>query len=197
MNKKLDIIKCPMCRKDTKLNDSVMYCDEIEMKDHIEKVRLENKKIEEENEKLRIKKEEDEKRRIIDGDLTKIERLDKLLTELNEKDHKKILIFSQYTHIFSQVVKLLQKGNMKYARFDDGINIKKLNDIIDKYKNNDIDIMLLDTSMYAAGLNLEMSTDVIFLHNTDNYNQVIGRAQRPGRTCPLNVYHLRYENELL
>lgn len=196
INKQTKHVKCPMCREDTKLNQSAIFYDEKEIEEEMEKIRLENKRIEEENERIRIKKEEDEKRRIINGDLTKIERLEKLLIELNEKSHKKILIFSQYTHIFSEIVKLLQKSNMKYARFDDGSNIKKLNDIIDKYKNNDIDIILLDTSMYAAGLNLEMSTDVIFLHNTEKYNQVIGRAQRPGRTCPLNVYYLRYENEL-
>lgn len=183
------IIKCPMCREDTKLKDSTIICDVNEIENELEKIKLEN-------EKMRIKKEENEKMRIQDDNLNKIERLEKILNELNKKDHKKILIFSQYTPIFSEVIKLLQKNNMKYSRFDDGSNMKKLNDIIDKYRNNEVDIILLDTSMYAAGLNLEMSTDVIFLHNTDKYNQVIGRAQRPGRTCSLNVYYLRYENEL-
>ena len=47
-------------------------------------------------------------------------------------------------------------------------------------------------------MNLEMTTDIIIYHKLtkDLERQVIGRGQRLGRTCVLNVHHLCYDNEM-
>ena len=46
-------------------------------------------------------------------------------------------------------------------------------------------------------MNLENSTHIIFVHKmeTEIEKQVIGRAQRMGRTSVLNIIYLQYENE--
>ena len=50
----------------------------------------------------------------------------------------------------------------------------------------------------SACLNLETTTAIIFYHKMGDpmTKQVIGRAQRPGRTSPLNIWRLCYDNEI-
>ena len=58
--------------------------------------------------------------------------------------------------------------------------------------------MILANSLnFGSGLNLENTTDIIIYHKMDKdlESQVIGRAQRPGRTTSINIYKLNYENE--
>ena len=47
-------------------------------------------------------------------------------------------------------------------------------------------------------MNLENSTHIIFVHKMEEEieKQVIGRAQRMGRTSILNIIYLQYDNEL-
>jgi hypothetical protein len=46
-------------------------------------------------------------------------------------------------------------------------------------------------------MNLQMATDVVLYHRftKEMEEQVIYRAQRLGRTTPLNVYYLLHDNE--
>ena len=66
------------------------------------------------------------------------------------------------------------------------------------YKETDeLNCLLLNSTNTGAGLNLENTTDLVLYHNMSSELsiQVIGRAQRPGRTTSLNVYRLVYDNE--
>ena len=74
----------------------------------------------------------------------------------------------------------------------------RINNIIEQYKSDELDILLLNSRYFGSGLNLENTTDIFMFHkmNESIENQVIGRAQRPGRTQVLNVYRLLYQNEL-
>jgi SNF2 family DNA or RNA helicase len=56
---------------------------------------------------------------------------------------------------------------------------------------------LIDDSYFGVGLNIEYATDFIFIHKTDPEieSQLIGRAQRFGRTEKLNIWKLLYPNE--
>ena len=69
--------------------------------------------------------------------------------------------------------------------------------LIERFKNNDINVLLLNTEYYGTGLNLQFATDIVLYHRfTKEFEeQIIGRAQRMGRTTKLNVYYLMYENE--
>ena len=55
----------------------------------------------------------------------------------------------------------------------------------------------MNSNLFGCGLNLENSTDILFLHKTGHelQTQIIGRAQRPGRKNKLNVWFLMHENE--
>lgn len=54
-------------------------------------------------------------------------------------------------------------------------------------------VLLLNAIHLGAGLNLEFATHVLTLHSmpVDLYRQVVGRAQRSGRTEPLSVLDIR------
>jgi hypothetical protein len=74
-----------------------------------------------------------------------------------------------------------------------------INKVINNYKvDNKLDVLLLNSEFCASGINLENTTDIVLYHsmNKNRTTQVIGRGQRPGRTCSLNIWKLCYENEL-
>jgi hypothetical protein len=66
------------------------------------------------------------------------------------------------------------------------------------FHNGAATVLFLDASLFAAGLNLQAATDLVLLHRFRKPGataQVIGRAQRLGRTGALNVWHLLHANE--
>jgi hypothetical protein len=56
---------------------------------------------------------------------------------------------------------------------------------------------MTNSSLYGCGMNLQNTSDIVLLHKTNvtMKEQVIGRAQRPGRTSQLKVWELLHGNE--
>ena len=69
---------------------------------------------------------------------------------------------------------------------------RHFNKIIERFTKGEIRVLMLNATNYGSGLNLQMATDIIIYHemNKELETQIIGRAQRIGRTEPLNVYYL-------
>jgi ERCC4-related helicase len=119
----------------------------------------------------------------------------KLMNSLLDDKDKKIMIFSEYENTFTIVKNLLTTNKINYEQIKGtGYHITN---IIDKFKKGELQVLLLNASFFGAGLNLEMTTDLIFYHRMkkDLEIQVIGRAQRLGRIMPLNIWKLNYPNE--
>ena len=114
------------------------------------------------------------------------------------KTHKnsKIIFCSQFPKIFDDLVKLLKKYNIKFIELDNG-NINDIENNINEYNYGNIHVLLLNSNLFGCGLNLEITTDILFLHKTQHelQTQIIGRAQRPGRKNKLSVWFLMHENE--
>lgn len=123
---------------------------------------------------------------------TKIQNLEILL---KTKNNNKLLIFSNYDSSFDKIYPVLRKYNIRYDCLKG--NSVHVNNTIEKYRNGDTNVLLVNTQYYGSGLNLENTTDIVMFHkfNTEIEKQVIGRAQRFGRTIPLNVWYLLHENE--
>ena len=120
--------------------------------------------------------------------------IDIVLEKLNEKN-KKILIFSENIHGIQVLSTLLKNRNIKSdILYGNSETLKK---ILNEYRNKDLNVLLLNAKNYGSGLNLENSTDLIIMHKMkpEYEEQVIGRAQRPGRKGVLNVWKILYENE--
>jgi len=58
-------------------------------------------------------------------------------------------------------------------------------------------VLLLNTRALFAGVDLQCATDIIVMdgERTENFGQVVGRAQRMGRTCSLTVHLLSYVDD--
>lgn len=119
-----------------------------------------------------------------------------LLRILNKNPNGKFLIFSNYDKTFENIIKLLKTNNITNNKLIGTSNI--INSTIHKFNDGYIKVLMLNASNYGSGLNLQMATDVIIYHELDSglETQVIGRAQRLGRTNPLNVYYLLNDNEV-
>ena len=69
---------------------------------------------------------------------------------------------------------------------------------IQLFRENKIQVLLLNARFFGAGLNLQMTDEIIIYHrmNSDLEKQVIGRAQRLGRQTKLSIRYLCYNNEI-
>jgi uncharacterized coiled-coil protein SlyX len=108
----------------------------------------------------------------------------------------KIIICSNYIRIFNDIKRLLHKYYISYIELDDG-NVNSINNSVLKYTHGSINVLLLNSNLFGCGLNLQCTTDILFLHKTDITleKQIIGRAQRMGRKDKLNLWYLMHENE--
>lgn len=122
-------------------------------------------------------------------------KIDNLITLLLKKKNGKFLIFSNYDRTFDNIYDKLNENKIKFSRLI-GSNIV-IKNTIKQFESGNIQVLLLNATNYGSGLNLQMATDIIIYHELDQEleTQVIGRAQRLGRTISLNVYYLLYDNE--
>lgn len=123
---------------------------------------------------------------------SKLCQLNKMLENITTEG--KILIFSEYDNSFIDIESSLNSYGIKYAK----LKGNSINKNVEAYKNGDLQVLLVNSHAYGSGLNLENTTDVVLFHKFDNdiESQIIGRAQRPGRKSPLNVWYLLNNNEL-
>jgi len=77
-------------------------------------------------------------------------------------------------------------------------NIQTKNKILEDFKKGALNILYLPAYESGSGLNLIEVTDMILYHKMPNgiEDQVVGRCQRLGRTKPLNLFKIYFENEI-
>lgn len=123
------------------------------------------------------------------------EKIKNMSVLLNGKKTAKILIFSSYDSSLDKIIPILEASTIKYEYVKGNGN--HINSVIEKYRNGDVNVLLVNSRYYGSGFNMENTTDIIMFHKfeTEIEKQVIGRAQRLGRTTPLNVWYLLHDNE--
>ncbi len=131
---------------------------------------------------------------------SKIDRLEKILDGEREvpdiKNKRKFIIFSDFYNTFKGVKDLLNKKEMKFMELDGG-KIETIDKSVKEYREGETQILLSNSTFFGCGLNMEFTTDIVFMHKMEKgtEKQVIGRAQRPGRTNRLKVHYIYYNNE--
>lgn len=108
---------------------------------------------------------------------------------------QKIIIFSEYDRTFDIFKADIENTNIKSTILKGRVETQTR--IIHAFNSGEIQVIMLNANYCGSGLNLQMATDIIVYHKLPPSveKQVIGRAQRPGRTGPLNVTYLHYEDE--
>ena len=126
---------------------------------------------------------------------TKIENLEHLLRTQIEPA-KRILIFSEFEGNVAMLGEAFRNGGRSDLYPLKG-SIGHITNLIEQYNRGDIRSLFLNATYCGSGLNLEKTDVVIIMHkmSQDNMNQVVGRAQRLGRTGKLDIYCLYAENE--
>lgn len=132
----------------------------------------------------------------LEDDINKIySKEDTFLNIIKNKPNGKFLVFSRIDNGFSKIIEKMNDNNIPYALLK-GSTSHMIN-ILNKFKNNEIKIILLNTQYAGSGIDINFATDVIIFHSMGlDKQQAVGRAQRVGRTDELYIHNLCYEHEM-
>ena len=118
-----------------------------------------------------------------------------LLKIIKDKPDGKFLIFSKNENSFEKIKHELIINSLNYELLKG--NTTHMMNVLNKFKNGDVNIILLNTQYAGSGIDISDATDIIIFHNMGNdKNQAVGRAQRVGRTNNLFIHNLCYSHEL-
>lgn len=123
-----------------------------------------------------------------DRKLTKPELIASLV---QEKPNGKFLIFSAFDNTFEPVYAYLEEAVIPYTRLRGNVEMRTRK--LEEFRtSHTLNVIILNTSEHAAGLNLPETTDIIITHAIPEttLTQIIGRGLRLGRTEPLTVHFL-------
>jgi hypothetical protein len=125
----------------------------------------------------------------------KITKEDTLINIIKSKKGK-YLVFTKLDNSFSGVKSVLNDNNIYYEEMKGTTNT--MQHILERFKNGDLPVILLNTIYAGSGIDISFATDVILYHNlgTETTTQAVARAQRFGRTSQLTVHQLVYEHEI-
>lgn len=104
-----------------------------------------------------------------------------------------VLVFANFHETFEKIKDVINTNNIT----NDILKGNSIAKTLEKFNNKKIKVLMLNAANFGAGLNLQSATDIVIYHRFTNEieEQVIGRAQRIGRTSKLNVHYLIHENE--
>jgi hypothetical protein len=117
-----------------------------------------------------------------------------LIDIINNKPDGKFLIFSKIENGFSSIINNLTNHSISFTEIKGTTGC--MNNILERFRNGEIKVILLNTTYAGSGIDISFASDVIIYHSMNNEKtQAIGRAHRVGRTAPLHVHTLLYEEE--
>ena len=157
--------ECPLCRSTVDIN-----------KVHIIKSSSQNQENKKQEEELPKK-------------------LEYLVNYLQLNSDKRIMVFSEYGNTFKTIEKELLDKSIPYSMLNG--SGYRINNIINNFKVGVFQVLLLNAKNFGAGLNLQFADEILVYHrmSKDLEKQVVGRAQRMGRTKELKITYLCHENE--
>jgi tetratricopeptide (TPR) repeat protein len=113
------------------------------------------------------------------------------LEQMKESPQSKWLFFNDNGNVLIKYQEFLVKNGIKAVMLDGG-NQHLIQKYLKEYKSGDTQVLLLNSMIEGAGMNLENTDTLVFMHKTEDkfVQQVVGRAQRYGRSTPLNIIML-------
>jgi len=175
---------CMRCIAYIQPNSGKISCPYCREKVEVDKVKI----IKETNDDTTNIETEDKK-----NEKTEYSKNDIVLNIITSNKEGRYLMFSEHDATFDKLYNEFDKLNIKYRHLTG--NSTTINKILNDYKNNDIQVLLLNTMNSGAGLNLQSTTDIILYHrhNENQETQLIGRGQRLGRTESLRVHYVVFD----
>ena len=98
------------------------------------------------------------------------------------------IIYSDYSDSFDTLKRYLSEREIKYSELK-GVKSQR-EKTLENYRTGGVGVLFLTTLQYSAGIDLLNTTDIILYHdmNESTKIQIIGRANRIGRTIPLKIH---------
>jgi hypothetical protein len=123
----------------------------------------------------------------------KLTKPETIVNIIKNKPEGKFIIFSSYDQTFEQINITLLENNIKFKLIKG--TTQQMQKTIDDYKTGDLQVIFLNSKFNGSGINLQETSDIIIYHEMSDSTktQIIGRANRIGRTSPLYVHHLMAE----
>ena len=124
-----------------------------------------------------------------------LSKVEQTINIIQKNPQGRYLILSEYDETLNNICTKFEEAKITCS-FLKGSQ-STVENIISGYKVNHVQALLINPSFYGSGMNLEMTTDIIMYHKLEleMEKQIIGRAQRLGRTAPLNVWYLLHDEE--
>jgi len=115
---------------------------------------------------------------------------DTIVDIINSKPNGRFIIFSYSDWSFVQLIHFLAVKGITYIQPKGSAT--SISRSLERFRQGDIQVLLLNSQYNGAGMNLQEATDIILYHEMHEATkaQVIGRANRIGRTQPLVVHQL-------
>lgn len=125
----------------------------------------------------------------------KKDKMNVLLDIVKKKPNGKFLVFANYPETFKKIQLLLDEHKITNEILKG--TSKEVGTKLKRYEKGEVNVLLLNATFFGAGMNLQMTTDIIMFHRftKEMEEQIVGRAQRLGRSGALNVYYLLHQNE--
>lgn len=129
--------------------------------------------------------------------VTKIDKVKEIASNIQKCPDEKWIFFSDNDVILDMMGELLKEAGILYATMDKGTTELTESSLNDYKTKPECRVLFMNSMRDGCGLNLENTTHILFLHytNPNMVEQVIGRAQRPGRKTQLQIVCLYHKNE--
>jgi SNF2 family DNA or RNA helicase len=205
--------RCAGCRAEISCKSLIVISDEINLDDiyqeNIEEYDEEEKEVPQSEEDLKLSAQDTKgclvvnilKNKKINADKRAEVVIPAMMSGedvMKEPSVRKMLIFSNYDSGLTAIIKDLEAYKIQYWKLEG--TYKEIDYICELFRKFEGSCVLVINSLkHCSGLNLQNATDLVFFHhikNTEIEGQVVGRGHRLGRTSPLNVWYLTYDNEL-
>lgn len=163
--------RCPYCRTDSSFSDLIIIGEDFDLSS-INTELPEMKEFKNEYKKTKN---------------------DTLVEILNSEGDRKYIIFSKYGERIEVISETLRTAGIYHARLYG--SVARINRLVKEFNSGSLNVLLLNSEKNATGMNLQIATDIILMHEITEagvYEQVIGRIDRIGRVNQATVHHIEY-----
>ncbi len=128
------------------------------------------------------------------NDEPKKDKMPTLIDIIRKNPDGQYIVFSGHGGSFREIGQTLDYYGISFGALT---TAQQTETILNKFRNGELPVILLDAEHNGAGIEIQTATDVILFHQMrpSLEIQAIARAQRPGRVGQLRVWKLRYQHE--
>ena len=129
---------------------------------------------------------------------TKFDKIVDIIQQFEDTDEK-FVIFSQWKTMAHDLRKYLKKNGIKTHLIHGGVDIKKRNEYIEKFKTNSKKVLIATIQTCGTGVNITRANHVILLDswwNSALEKQAINRLYRIGQEREVHVYHINIKSSI-